>query len=66
MQFHVMRERYPEKFKSRARNKVWYAELGAGELLKRSCEGLHKSATLEVPHRARDVTMQIMCRDTRC
>lgn len=43
-----MREKYPEKFKSRARNKIWYAELGAGELFKRSCDGLQKAITLEV------------------
>lgn len=47
-QFHTMREKHPERFSSRARNKMWYAELGASELWQRSCENLHKKIQIEV------------------
>eukprot|EP00002_Diphylleia_rotans_P021874 TRINITY_DN4266_c0_g2_i4.p1 TRINITY_DN4266_c0_g2~~TRINITY_DN4266_c0_g2_i4.p1 ORF type:complete len:638 (-),score=97.34 TRINITY_DN4266_c0_g2_i4:251-2164(-) len=45
LNFHKEREAHPEKFTSRARNKLWYGELGA-KVLFDGCPDLHKQLVL--------------------
>eukprot|EP00002_Diphylleia_rotans_P016272 TRINITY_DN3167_c0_g1_i1.p1 TRINITY_DN3167_c0_g1~~TRINITY_DN3167_c0_g1_i1.p1 ORF type:complete len:637 (-),score=96.54 TRINITY_DN3167_c0_g1_i1:106-2016(-) len=45
LSFHKEREAHPEKFTSRARNKLWYGELGAKAMFN-GCPDLHKQIVL--------------------
>jgi len=47
LEFHNKREEHPEKFRSRAKNYMWYGVLGSKEWLQKSYKNLEQRVQLE-------------------